>query len=167
MDFLAWPQILHEESLTLKIGIRERTSISKPLGNEEPPTQHPLQQARQHTTMLCFCDFSCVHRNSRRQNSNRNTSNESSNYEHGHIDSTGLESTTESSDQSTKSDGFLSAQSVCDEEIDDRAENRTSLKGRYDSSLYIIIWLVEVIDEARLREGRCDDTGVVTEQETC
>lgn len=117
--------------------------------------------------MLCLGDFSRVHRNSRRQDSNCNTSNESTNYEHGHIDGAGLESTTKSSDQCTKGDGLLSTQSVCNEKIDYRAENRTALEGRDDASLYIVVWFVEVVDEARLCEGRCDDTGVVTEQETC
>lgn len=118
-----------EERLTRKVGLDKGASVSKPLGNQESPTQHPLQQAGQDTTVFSLRQLRGVHGNRRGDHADGGTADEAANDQHDHVDGAGLQSGAEARNHRPDEDGVSPTDLVGKEHVDDGAEDGTALKG--------------------------------------
>jgi hypothetical protein len=117
------------DELTLEVTIHFKTTIAKPLCNQETPGQHPLKQTTKLSTILRGCDFRLVfmlakkpkksreityaiHRNNSREQTNSNTGNKAASDHHWNVPRTTLKSTTENRNASTNENGLPTAQFV-------------------------------------------------------
>ena len=143
----------------------EGTSIAKPLGNEETPTQHPLKETGEHTTVLGFRKLCSIQWNGGRELANCDTANEAADDEHSHVDGTSLESAAEDRNESSDQYGPAATQLVGEQHVEDGTSDSSALEGGDDTTSRRVIGIGEILLECIKGDGGGDDTRVVTKQE--
>ncbi|TKW51374.1 hypothetical protein CTA1_7051 [Colletotrichum tanaceti] len=130
----------------------------QPLGDQEPPTQHPLQQAGQLPPLAGLGQLGGVHGDGGGQDADGGAADEATGDEDG-------EGGAGDGEQGAEEDGAAAAESVGAEHVDDGAEDGAALEGGDDGGGDGVRGVAEVGFEGLEGDGRRDDARVEAEEE--